>query len=216
MRRSQEADGLSNNYITRCHRQLVGVSCSWSSSCSSRQWEPASSRGIGPSGPPVEQPSGMRKKCCYSQRNLGSVCCRLFSLQLTSHTQPFRHPFATLSNKVWEVYISKEVCSFIIIVDYVSAYICIRIVVSRLMQQNWYVNASIPPIGFSWFWFDWKRIEKNDRGEWISLNSVFIKQILFKRCIGVGTAVFNHIGVVSVGCWKSLTQLSVSASKRWG
>ena len=55
---------ISNNYITRCQRQfeLVGVSCSWSSSCSSRQWEPAPSRGLGPSGPPVEQPSRMRKE----------------------------------------------------------------------------------------------------------------------------------------------------------
>ena len=93
----------SNNDITRCHRHfgLVGVSCSWSLSCSSRQWEPASSRGLGPSGPPVEQPSRKRKKCCYSRRNLGSICCSVFSLQLTSHTQPFRNPF---DNNVWEVY----------------------------------------------------------------------------------------------------------------
>ena len=31
-----------------------------------------------------------QKKCCSSQRNLGSICCSLFSLQLTSNTQPFR------------------------------------------------------------------------------------------------------------------------------
>ena len=39
---------MSNNYITRCHRrlELVGVSCSRSSSCSSRQWEPAPDRGL--------------------------------------------------------------------------------------------------------------------------------------------------------------------------
>ena len=43
--------------------------------------------------------------------------------------QPFRNPFA---NKVWEVYFSKEVCSVVIIVDYVSACICIRTVVSWL------------------------------------------------------------------------------------
>ena len=35
---------------------------------------------------PVEQPSRMRKKCCYGQRNLGSICGSLFHLQLTSHT----------------------------------------------------------------------------------------------------------------------------------
>ena len=86
-------------------------------------------RACSPQWPPVEQPSRMRKKCCYSQRNLGSICCSLFHLQLTSHTQPFRNPF---ENKVWEVYFSKEVCSFVIIVDYVSTYICIPIVVSWL------------------------------------------------------------------------------------
>ena len=85
----------SNNYITWCHRQfkLVGVSCSWSLSCSLRQWEPAPSRGLGLSGPPVEQLSRMRKKCCKRQKNLGSICCSLFRPQLTSHTQPFRNPF---------------------------------------------------------------------------------------------------------------------------
>ena len=104
----------SNNYITQCHRQhqLVGVSGSWISSCSSRQWEPSPSKGLAPSGPPFEQSSRMRKKCCYSKRNLGSICCSLFSLQLTSHTQTFLNPFATLSNKVWDVYFSKELCLF--------------------------------------------------------------------------------------------------------
>ena len=68
---------------------------------------------------------------------MGSICCSLFNLQLTSHTQYFRNPFATLSNKVSEVYFSKEVCSFVIIVNYVSACICIRIVVSRLCNTNY-------------------------------------------------------------------------------
>ena len=31
-------------------------------------------------------------------------------------SQPFRNPFATISNKVWEVYFSKEVCSVVIVV----------------------------------------------------------------------------------------------------
>ena len=97
-----------------------------------RQWKPAPDRGLAPSGPPVEQLSRMRKKCCYSQRNLGSICCSLFLLQFTSHTEPFRNPF---EKKFWEVYFSKEVCSFVIIVDYVSACICIRIVVSRLSKS---------------------------------------------------------------------------------
>ena len=133
---------MSNNYITRCHRhfQLVGFSylesVCWSSSCSSRQWETVPSRGLGPSGPPVKQPSRMRKKCCDSQRNLGSICCSLFPLQVTSHTQAFCNPFATLSNKMNEAYFSKEVCSFVIIVDFVFACICIRIVVSRQYNKS--------------------------------------------------------------------------------
>ena len=40
------------------------ASVSWSSCCSSRQWEPDPDRGLKPSGSPVEQPSRMRKKCC--------------------------------------------------------------------------------------------------------------------------------------------------------
>ena len=47
--------------------------------------------------------------------------------------QPFRNPF---ENKVWEVYFSKEVCSFVIIFDYASACICIRIVVSWLCNNK--------------------------------------------------------------------------------
>ena len=57
---------------------------------------------------------------------------------------PLTHnPFATLPNKVWEVYFSKEVRSFVIIVDYVSAYICIRIVVSRLHNSLLYSKLHV-------------------------------------------------------------------------
>ena len=127
MRCPQEAGGHgSNNDMTRCHRQfeLVGVSLlefelqfeAVRTSSEQRAW------ALRTPGWAVYR---IRKKCCYSQRNLVSICCSLFSLQLTSHTQPFHNLFATLSNKVWEVYFSKEVCSFVIIVDYVSACICI-------------------------------------------------------------------------------------------
>ena len=92
--------------------------------------------GSGAQDPQLSSPAEWEKKCCYSQRNLGSICCSLFSLHLTSHTQPFRNPFATLSNKVWEVFFSKELCSFVIIVDYVSACICIRIAVPRLYHTH--------------------------------------------------------------------------------
>ena len=104
-------------------------------------------RACDPQWPQLEQPSRMRKKCCYSQRNLGSICCSLFRLQLTSHTQPFSQPFRKpFEKKVWEVYFSKEVCSFVIIIDHVSAYICVRIVVSRL--YNTVTNMScLPALG---------------------------------------------------------------------
>ena len=96
-----ESRWKSNNYITRCHKQFELESVSWSSSCSSKQWELAPSRGLGPSGPPVEQPSRMRKKCCWRQRNLRSICCSLFRFQFTSH-------FATLSRIKCERYIFQK------------------------------------------------------------------------------------------------------------
>ena len=125
-----------NTYITRCHRQLGLVGVRVAVGVSQLEFElqfeavitSSRHKACGPQWPPVEQPSRMRKKCCYSQRNFGSICCSLF----TSHTQLFRNPF---TNKVWEVYFSKEVCSFVIIVDYVSACIRIRIVVSRLYNN---------------------------------------------------------------------------------
>ena len=52
--------------------------------------------------------------------------------------QPFCNAF---ENKVWEVYFSKEVCLFVIIVDYVSACICICIDVwwlyNKWKTNNW-------------------------------------------------------------------------------
>ena len=90
-------------------------------SCSSRQWEPAPGRRLGPSGPPVEQPSRMRNKYCYSQRNLGSICCSLFRHQLTSHTQPF----ATLSRMKCERYIflKKYVRSSLLLIMFPHIYV---------------------------------------------------------------------------------------------
>ena len=49
--------------------------------------------GLGPQDPRLSSPAEKEKKCCYSQRNWGSICCSMFSLQLTSHAQPFRNPF---------------------------------------------------------------------------------------------------------------------------
>ena len=59
-------------------------------------------------------PAKMRKKCCYGQKNFGSVCSSLFRLQLTSHTQP--------TSTLWRIkceryiFIKKCVRSFIKVV----------------------------------------------------------------------------------------------------
>ena len=121
----------SNNYITRCHREfkLVRVSCSRSLSCSSRQWEPAPSRGLGPSGTRLSSQAEWERSAAKDRGTWGQyvAVCSVSNSPLTH--KPFE-------NKVWEVYFSKEACSFVIIVDYVSACICIRIVVSRLYNNR--------------------------------------------------------------------------------
>ena len=75
-------------------------------------------------------PAKMRKKCCYGrEKNLGQ-----YSSLSPSPTHPLthkkHHPF---ENKVREIYLYKELCSFVIevviIVDYVPVYICIRVVI---------------------------------------------------------------------------------------
>ena len=98
--------------------ELVGISCSWSSSCSSRQWEPAEGWAL---RTPVEQPAEWERSAAKDRGTWGQyvAVCSVSNSPLT------HNPFATLSNKVWEVYFSKEVGLFMIIVDYVSACICI-------------------------------------------------------------------------------------------
>ena len=66
-------------------------------------WESACRlRAASPQWPPVEQPSRMRKKCCYGQRNLGSICSSLFPspthISHTTNINPFK-------NKVWEIFL---------------------------------------------------------------------------------------------------------------
>ena len=60
--------------------------------------------------PRLSSPARMRKKCCYGQKNLESICNSL-SLSLTHllHTTKI-NPF---ENKVWEIYFYKEACSFV-------------------------------------------------------------------------------------------------------
>ena len=78
------------------------------------------------SEPRLSSPGRMRKKCCYGQKNVGSICSSLSpSPTHLSHTR-----IITLSRIKCEryIFIKKWVRSFIevvIIVHYVSAYICI-------------------------------------------------------------------------------------------
>ena len=76
------------------------------------------------SDPRLSSPARMRKKCCYGQKNFGSIC-RSVSPSPT-HLSYTTNPFATLSRIKCETYIFyKEVCSFVHwsrqYVDYVSA-----------------------------------------------------------------------------------------------
>ena len=108
---------------------------SWSSSCSSRQREPAPDRGLRPSGPWLSSPAEWGRSAAILRGTWDQyvAVCAVSNSPLTHNQyQPFCNPF---ENKVWEVYFSKEECSFVIIVDDVSAYICIRIVVSWLYNM---------------------------------------------------------------------------------
>ena len=115
---------MSYKNITRCHRRFGSVAVTVSSSqlvpvpvaigvswgqdavvrASGRQ------RALGPQWPQLSSPPKVRKKCCYGQRNFGSMCSSLslspIHLSHTRHINPFE-------NKVWEVYFYKEVCSFV-------------------------------------------------------------------------------------------------------
>ena len=87
---------MSNNYITGCHRrlELVRVSCSWSSSCSSRQWEPAPDRGLAAlSDPRLSSPAEWERSAAIVRGTWGQyvAVCSVSNSPLTPN------PFATLS-----------------------------------------------------------------------------------------------------------------------
>ena len=100
-----------DNYITRCHRQLMSVRVPVAVGDKMPAWEQFADWGLWAlSDPWLSSPARIRKKCCYGQKNLGSIYSSL-SLSPThlSHTTNI-NPF---ENKEWEVYFYKEVCSFI-------------------------------------------------------------------------------------------------------
>ena len=84
----------SNNYITRCARKSVSWRSEFGVSCCSSRSENQVPAEAGPSGPLVEQPRRRRKKCCYSQKSWGSICCCFCSVSNSPLTHnpfvPFR------------------------------------------------------------------------------------------------------------------------------
>ena len=116
---------MSNNYITQYHRQFELQFEAVRTSSQQRAW------ALRTPGWAAQQ---NEKEVLLSSEEL--VVNMLLSVQSPTHLSHTTH-----SNKEWEVYFSK-VCSFIIIVDYVSSCICIRIVVSRLCNIVCYFNYS--------------------------------------------------------------------------
>ena len=74
-----------------------------------------------PQGPRLSSPAERGRSAAKDKGTGGQyvAVCSVSNLPLT------HKPFATLSTKVWEVYFSKEVCSFVIIVYFASACMCI-------------------------------------------------------------------------------------------
>ena len=133
MRTPTRSRWVSNNYITR--RRLGGSQFEFSSSCSWSQLGTRCQRenqladwGLAaPTDPRLSSPARMRKKCCYGQRNFGSICCSLSpSPTHLSHITNF-NPFATLSRIKCEKYIFIKKCvrSFIEVVHYCWLCFCL-------------------------------------------------------------------------------------------
>ena len=76
---------------------------------------------MGPQDPRLSNPAE-RERSAAKDKGTGGQYVAVCSVS----NLPFTHkPFATISNKVWDVYFSKEVCSLVIIVDFASACICV-------------------------------------------------------------------------------------------
>ena len=120
---------MSNNYITRRHEwsQIVGVRVAVRGSENQLPAE-----GLGPQGPRLSSPAEWERCAALVRGTWGQyvAVCSVSNSPLT------HNPFATLSRIKCEMYIflKKSVRSFII-ADYVSAYICIHIVVARLYHK---------------------------------------------------------------------------------
>ena len=122
---------VSNNYITGCHKrfQLVGVSCSSSSSCSSRQWEPAPDRGLAAlSDPRLSSPAEWERRAAIVR----GTWDQYIAVCSVSNSPITHNPFATLSGIKCERYffLKKSVRSSFLCWLCFRIYMCIRRVVS--------------------------------------------------------------------------------------
>ena len=117
-------------------------------------WEPAADRGLwGLSDPRLSNPSQDEEEVLLWSEELGVKITVCPFLQLTSHTQPT----STLSRIKCERYILIKKCvrSFIeviIIVDYVSAYICICMRLYNTLKNIFISYASLQEYFFNTQW----------------------------------------------------------------
>ena len=117
---------MSNNYITRCHRRLelleFELQFSSSRSCP-RSENQLQTEGLGPQDTGWAAQQNEEEVLLWSEELGVNMWQFVLSPTELSHITNI-NPFATLSRiKCERYFFSKEVCSFIIIVDYVSAYI---------------------------------------------------------------------------------------------
>ena len=96
---------ISNNYITRCHRQFestgVRVAVQFQLQLPA-EWEPAQDRGTGPSGPRLNCATEWGRSTAIV-RGTWSQYVAVCSVSNSPITHNQRQPFATFLNKVWDV-----------------------------------------------------------------------------------------------------------------
>ena len=85
---------------------------------------------------------GRERSAAMVRRTLDHYVAVCLRLQLTSHTQPT----STLSNKVWEVYFHKEVCSFVhwsfslLLIMFPLIFIYVLCICMWLYNRDWTCN----------------------------------------------------------------------------
>ena len=128
---------MLDNYITRCHRRLESVAVPVGEGCQRSENKLQTGEfGLSVTHGWAAQPACKRSAAMVG-RTLGQYVAACPRLQLTSHTQPT----STLSRIKCEryIFIKKCVRSFtevVVLVDYVSAYICIMYMYVAI--QQWY------------------------------------------------------------------------------